>query len=111
MAQTTDTYLDNARQECEVRFIGDFMQPEIVQGDWYNIDGDNGIESYPAEYFYLADCIEDYENMSGSEVWESKTVTGYGARLSAPGYLDCTEWSVFETELEAIQFLLETYAD
>jgi len=26
--------------------------------------------------------------------WEN--VKGYGFRLSAPGYLDCTEWEVFE---------------
>ena len=26
---------------------------------------------------------------------------GYGVRLSAPGYLDCTEWEVFPTAEEA----------
>ena len=31
--------------------------------------------------------------------WEN--IKGYGARLSAPGYLDCTEWTVFDTEDEA----------
>lgn len=25
---------------------------------------------------------------------------GYGVRLSAPGYLDCTEWEVFDTSAE-----------
>jgi hypothetical protein len=35
--------------------------------------------------------------------WEN--VKGYGARLSAPGYLDCTEWTVFDTEEEAKAFL------
>jgi hypothetical protein len=36
--------------------------------------------------------------------WEN--IRGYGARLSAPGYLDCTEWTVFDTKEEA-----ETYRD
>lgn len=32
-------------------------------------------------------------------------VKGYGARLSAPGYLDCTDWTVFKTEDEAWNYL------
>ena len=34
-----------------------------------------------------------------------------GARLSAPGYLDCTEWSVFDTEQEAEEYLDENYPE
>lgn len=30
-----------------------------------------------------------------------KLIRGYGVRLSAPGYLDCTEWAVFKTLKEA----------
>lgn len=41
--------------------------------------------------------------------WEN--VKGYGARLSAPGYLDCTEWTVFDTEDEARKYLEEMYPD
>jgi hypothetical protein len=42
--------------------------------------------------------------------WEN--VKGYGARLSAPGYLDCTEWTVFDTEDEAREYLdREMYPD
>ena len=33
------------------------------------------------------------------------------AGLSAPGYLDCTPWSVFETEEEAEQYLAEMFGD
>lgn len=32
---------------------------------------------------------------------------GYGARFDAPGYLDCTEWCVFDTETEANEYLDE----
>lgn len=43
------------------------------------------------------------------ESWEN--VKGYGARLSAPGYLDCTEWTVFATKEEAEEFLNEFYSE
>ena len=43
------------------------------------------------------------------ESWEN--VQGYGARLSAPGYTDCTEWTVFDTEQEAEAYLEEMYGD
>lgn len=37
---------------------------------------------------------------------------GYYCRLSASGYLDCTDWSgPFETLEESAQYLIDTYAD
>jgi hypothetical protein len=36
---------------------------------------------------------------------------GYLARLSMPGYADCTEWSAFDTYDEAAQYLIDTYGD
>ena len=36
---------------------------------------------------------------------------GWGARLSAPGYMDCTEWAVYDTEEEARAELEEMYPD
>src|SRR4029077_21147270 len=41
--------------------------------------------------------------------WEN--VKGYGARLSAPGYFDCTEWTVFDTREEAETYLDEQYPE
>lgn len=38
-------------------------------------------------------------------------IRGYGARLSMPGYLDCTEWCVFKTLREARKYLKEMYGD
>ena len=42
---------------------------------------------------------------------ETVELSGYGARLSMPGYMDCIEWSVFDTAQEAAQYLLDTYYD
>lgn len=36
---------------------------------------------------------------------------GYGARMSAPGYLDCTDWSVFGSPHEAVMHLINEYGD
>lgn len=50
--------------------------------------------------------ISDYEEPSTDDQ------SGYYARLSAPGYLDCTEWSgPFSTEDEAYESLVEMYGD
>jgi len=50
--------------------------------------------------------LEDYVDGKYIEHWE---IIGWGARLSAPGYLDCTDWSVFDTEREAKEYLRDTY--
>lgn len=45
-----------------------------------------------------------FENV---KVWFAEIQSGFGARFSAPGYLDKTEWSVFDTAEEAEAFLAE----
>jgi hypothetical protein len=57
-----------------------------------------------------ADCedlVADYE----ADTDDIERVEGHGARLSMPGYMDCTEWTVFDTREEAAQYLLDTYFD
>jgi hypothetical protein len=52
------------------------------------------------------------ELFSGEEGFDDITEPGYYARLSAPGYLDCTEWSgPYRTELEAALYLAEQYGE
>jgi hypothetical protein len=55
-----------------------------------------------------ADAIRDY---CSDEPLEWENIKGYGARLTAPGYLDCTDWCVFDTEAEALQYLDENYPE
>jgi hypothetical protein len=53
---------------------------------------------------FIAGPVEGCDIPETSGAW-------YG-RLSAPGYLDCTEWSgPFDSDLEAWAYLLSTYAD
>lgn len=48
---------------------------------------------------YIPEVITGGVDFDGEPI--IRTVFGYGVRLSAPGYLDCTEWEVFETETAA----------
>ena len=108
-----------------------FMQRQVtVKRKWYEIETNAGT------WFVDVDDVDGgkfAEALSGGlelDTWALKTLEpdylkytegsrlaglsvreGYGARLSAPGYMDCTEWSVFDTEAEAEAHLDETYGD
>jgi len=47
--------------------------------------------------------------VKAAKSWEN--IKGYGARLSAPGYLDCTPFVVFDTQEEAEQYLTDEYPE
>ena len=57
----------------------------------------------------IVQLLRDY--LEGNRVFSVQEREGYGARLSAQGYMDCTEWAVFDTEEEARAYLDETYGD
>ena len=87
-------YVENTYHE------GTYLPMQTLFGHT-NLDniGDGTIEQY-----IDGNLLIDREN------WEVKK--GWGCRLSAPGYMDCTEWSgVFETEKEAAECLLKEYGD
>ena len=47
-----------------------------------------------------------------AEVDPTEDLAGYYFRLSAPGYMDCTEWSgPYQTEEEAVANMLSIHAD
>jgi hypothetical protein len=58
-----------------------------------------------------ADVVAKIRQYTDGEPQSWENVKGYGARLSAPGYLDCTEWTVFDTEEEARAYLEEMYPE
>ncbi len=94
-----------------------FMQPQIEFGTWIVVDGPQGTEAVPESV--VGQGVEEYhgelaplpESISmcfeNRQAWEIKRVEGWGARLSAPGYMDATPWTVFETEEEAQEYLVE----
>ena len=105
-----------------------FMQQQISgPGMWVELDGTSGITALPFDVLSrheqeIAESIdsdsEDPEDLQAhfgdyydGKVQSVSTRTGFGARLSAPGYMDCTEWSVFDTESEAQAWLEEMYGE
>lgn len=102
-----------------------FMQKQITNKQrWLRVETNQG-----TEFLSVFDTGMDWPNSAGlgeealdtaleqlrdycegkPESWDN--VKGYGARLSAPGYMDCTEWAVFDTPEEAEAYLEEMYGD
>jgi hypothetical protein len=88
--------------------------------NWPRVETSSGTEYVPSGWIavFVPLTVNErakYEGMIRPYVegtiqeWEN--IKGYGARLSAPGYLDCTEWAVFDTEQEAREYLEEMYGD
>lgn len=54
---------------------------------------------------YLSSGLK--ENVEAGKVEAVLWRCGWGARMSAPGYMDCTDWCVYDTEKEAWQELCD----
>jgi len=83
------------------------MQPEITRKiKWVELES-------PYETWFVPQ--DDYNpafwGEPGGTIKEAGIVEGYGARLSAPGYMDCTEWGVFDTPEAAREHLIEMYCE
>lgn len=107
--------------------MSNFMQRQITgRENWFRVETTQGTEFIRVAdvSLFVRDSVTKTHPMSEDErdstiekirpyvegkpqSWEN--IKGYGARLSAPGYLDCTEWSVFETREEAEEYLDEMY--
>lgn len=80
-----------------------FMQKQIVYQSWYLVETTNGTECMPSDL-----CDSDLESVADyceGTPQSVEEVTGFGARLSAPGYMDCTEWTIFGTLACAEEYL------
>ena len=101
------------------------MQYEVTEQQWwYEVDGPCGTEWVPEDLCgqldgaVLGQTSSDAARPVPGELsgycenrtaWTIVRKQGFGARLSASGYTDCTEWSVFETKSEAEDHLFEMY--
>lgn len=89
-----------------------FMQPQIMKDDWYEVEANNGTDYVPVSACGKVKKTKQLRDYVEGEPKSRKLLKGwFGARLSAPGFLDCTEWSVFKTVEEAEKYLEETYGD
>lgn len=90
-----------------------FMKPIVTWGEWLIAETNCGTEVVPFEYIGDLENVDKIQEfVEGDEIISVESAVGYGVRLSAPGYLDCTSWAFFEKLDEAethIQFLIEDF--
>lgn len=88
-----------------------FMKPEVYYGAYYEIEANHGeTHIVPVDVTDVATSLvscpagklTDYIQGTIDDPYEMITpVKGWLARMSAPGYLDCTDWSAHASEEEA----------
>lgn len=85
-----------------------FMKPQVVYGWWWRVETEDGSTEWVDASIVGLQHVRtgDYTETDPIEVEREE---GWGAQLSAPGYLDRTGWAVFATEDEAWEYLRETY--
>lgn len=109
-----------------------FMQLESEFGVWYLVEGPNGTDVIPAsvagdceqadigatftpendpDFVNLLDDLRDYMENEPERVTSIEIRECWGARYSAPGYMDCTDWVLGETQEEAESEAREMYGD
>lgn len=106
-------------EKVERQFKGQYMEPQVTDHtQWIHAETDHGTEYIRYEDVFSGNRevtppqpreIAPY--VQGTVIGSIEIVRGFGARLSAPGYLDCTEWSVFKTASEAMNHLMDTYGN
>ena len=92
-----------------------FMQKQIERGTWVVIDTAEGTVVIPADLCGpnpgAEEVLQYTEVFNANQIYSVKTVEGVGARLSAPGYMDCTPWAFYDTEEEALADLEDMYGE
>lgn len=96
-----------------------FMEAEKTERQlWLSIDGNCGTDFIPADLIDVESVraiiegeedseyankvlaiVKDYTE--NSSAYSAELLEGWGVRSSAPGYMDCTQWSVYTNEEEA----------
>ena len=89
-----------------------FMQRQVTEKQkWYQVETSRGTEIVPFDLLGNYPDIHDITAYCEGNPITWEVIEGYGARLSAPGYMDRTEWSVHDTEQEAEDYLEEMYPE
>lgn len=91
-----------------------FMTPHYTNDTFWRLEMPNGESEVYPELNFAFDAIKgDNNSILRREDGATYTLTretGWWCRLSADGYMDCTEWSgPFDTEEEAREHIKEQY--
>jgi hypothetical protein len=81
------------------------MEKQVTNNEtWWAVETTQGTMFLPTDLVRQEPVPEDasaFQDYCEGQVQSWELIQGYGARMSAPGYMDCTEWSVFGTREEA----------
>ena len=87
-----------------------FMKPQYEEGSWYEVEMEGDHTFWLPSYLFRGEpTADDVRQFCGLPYASHRTVQGVGARLSAPGYLDCTDWDVFPDMASARQHVEDFY--
>jgi hypothetical protein len=102
-------------------FADAFMRSDIQETQWYDVETSIGTECVPIEACGIVTDPRDLQDYCEGDINFDEDLTaaeqvpelksGFIARLSAPGYMDCTDWSSHDTAEEAAQYLIDQYGD
>lgn len=94
-----------------------FMQRVVEHADYYDVSANHGeTHCVPADVVGTPKTNADFSDYIDGTVDNPDDApdamkTGYIARMSAPGYMDCTPWAGFATRAEAEAYLTDYYGD
>jgi len=94
-----------------------FMHPQVYEDDFFEIDTTDGTEIVPGDVIgrTCATHVEALLNyLEGSPLDPDEEIPvkrGWLARMTAPGYMDCTPWTAHETQFDALVHLVDTYME
>lgn len=120
--QKTATQLEHEIREFLTSGKRSFMRPEVTdKQSWAYVETNAGGDWVPASVLTASELAAakrgDFSPMlkytEGTRLISSssKMTTGYGVRLTAPGYMDATEWEVYPSKREALARALELARD
>lgn len=81
------------------------MVPEYLTCDWWEIECDEGTMYVPAFDLTAKQARESFTGVSSVR----RTGEMIGVRMSAPGYLDASDWDVFTDECAARDWVRTFY--
>ena len=83
------------------------MIPIGWYGRFWVVETSYGTEFLDGELIGDEPVLDDFTDYVDGEPESFESREGWGCYLSMPGYMDRTDLSVFDTELQAIEYLLE----
>jgi len=106
-APAPDTMV-SGHSHLEVVTVAHF-QPEIYDNqEWIHVETVDEDFYFDTHVFHESDVNAEFQGRQ-DQVVGIRRVQGFGARLNAPGYLDCTPWAVFDTRAEAEEYLADVH--